>query len=155
MVVCKTSHVQITWGKCMKTKDMFLHTTWGLGLPWTCMRHVQKKVTEVGRAWPRPLASVESWPCSHFPARLAAYYVSQKGFVDLYVVPPIPASRPTPRGHERKSLFLGTCPIRKWSTGSPPIIYWVILQDGFGISFMLQVPPSLPLQKWISISLVH
>lgn len=64
------------------------------------MEHAQRKMTGCGIewAWPGPLVSMESWPCSNFPARLSSKVcITKKGFVDfvesLPFLPAVPASR--------------------------------------------------------------
>lgn len=83
-------------------------------------------------AWPGPLASMESWSCSHFPARLSSeVYHSLKGFVDfLGSLPP---------GHEKTSLFSlrphALLQMANWLLSS-----FGSFCRGFGTSFMLQLP---------------
>lgn len=154
MVVCKMSHVQITRGKCRwkQTHVSSQPEVWGYHgtRAWDMLR---KRWRSVGRAWPRPLASVESWPCSHFPARLCSKLCITEGLCGFtWALPFLPAGL-TPRPW-KKVLVLRHMPHSKWSTG-PSHNTLGPFADGFGVSFMLQVPPSLPLQKWISISLVH
>lgn len=65
-------------------------------------------------------------PAPTFQPDFAASYVSQKGFVDLRG-PSHSCQQALLPGHERKSLFLGTCLIRNGLL-APPIILQVLLQ---------------------------
>ena len=93
MGICKISYVQITWGKCRwKQRHVFSQPeVWGYHgtCAWDLLR---KRWRSVGRAWPRPLASVESWPCSHFPARLWSKLCITAGLCGLtWSLPFLPA----------------------------------------------------------------
>lgn len=94
--VGKMFHGQIILGSCRLNRDMFLHNL----RFWVTMRlmfleHAQRKVTgDMGRAWPGPLASVESWPCSHFPASLCYKVCITEGLCGLYVASPFSDSSP-------------------------------------------------------------
>lgn len=60
------------------------------------IEHAQRKMTGCGVewAWPGPLASMESWPCSNFPARLSSKVCITEGLCGFCGVPPFPASSP-------------------------------------------------------------
>lgn len=141
-------------GNVDENKDMFFHNlrfgvTMGL---------VHETCSEKGDGvWGGP--GLDLWPpwnlgpAPTFQPDFEANYVSQQGFVGLLGPSPSCQQALTPRPW-KKVLVLRHMPHSKWSTGSSHHTLGPFA-DGFGISFMLQVPPFLPLRKWISINLVH
>lgn len=109
------------WDVQSKTNTSLLHSLRFLvTMRLVFVEHTQRKVTEdVACAWPRPLASMEYWLCSHFPARLSSKICITEGLCGLCGVPPFPASSPYSQAMKELPCFLsGRVPHSRWSTGS-------------------------------------
>lgn len=100
-----------------------------------------------GGAWPGPLASMESWSCSHFPARLSSKVYHKRTLWTFWGPYPqamkgLPCS---PSGH---------MPYSKWSTGSCHLLglFAEVLVPNLCSSF--PVPASWLVLIWPTVFLI-